>query len=61
MMGRTMRQPGHGSNRVRNPPEIIHVDQGRLNVSQQLSQTTYSRVPALNSEETFLQGGRLTG
>lgn len=43
--GDSMRQPGHGSNRVRNPPEIIHVDQGRLDVSQQLVQTTYTRVP----------------
>jgi hypothetical protein len=31
--GYTGRQPLHGSDRVRNPPEIIHVDQRRLNVS----------------------------
>ncbi len=44
--GFTRRQLIHGSDRVRNPPEIIHVDQGRLDVNQQLAQITYSRVPA---------------
>jgi hypothetical protein len=44
--GYAMRQPIHGSDRVRNPPEIIHMDQGRLDVSQQLAQMTYTRVPA---------------
>jgi len=44
--GDSMRQPGHGSNRVRNPPEIVHVDQRRLHVNQQRSQTAHSRVSA---------------
>lgn len=44
--GDSMRQPSHGSNRVRSPPEIVDVDQRRLHVNQQCSQMTYSRLPA---------------